>query len=125
MIDLAELSDAFTILSSSWSAWIFVIPGLLLGLFFGAMPGISITMAMAIFLPMTLYMDFLPAIIFLTSIYTGAGFGGSVPAILMNIPGTSSAVATTFDGYPMSRQGRHNEALGIALASSVIGTLVS
>ncbi|MCL1629983.1 MULTISPECIES: tripartite tricarboxylate transporter permease [Roseinatronobacter] len=125
MIDLAELSDAFTILSSSWSAWIFVIPGLLLGLFFGSMPGISITMAMAIFLPMTLYMDFLPAIIFLTSIYTGAGFGGSVPAILMNIPGTSSAVATTFDGYPMSRQGRHNEALGIALASSVIGTLVS
>jgi len=125
MIDLTALNDALGLLTSSWSAWIFVVPGLLIGLFFGAMPGISITMAMAIFLPMTLYMDFLPAIIFLTSIYTGAGFGGSVPAVLMNIPGTSSAVATTFDGYPMSRQGRHNEALGIALSSSVIGTLTS
>jgi putative tricarboxylic transport membrane protein len=89
------------------------------------MPGISITMAMALFLPMTMYMDFLPAIIFLTAIYTGAGFGGSVPAVLMNIPGTSSAVATTFDGYPMARAGQHNQALGVALSSSVFGTLTS
>jgi len=125
MIDLNAVNDAFGILSSSWSAWIYLIPGLLIGLVFGAMPGISITMAMAIFLPATLYMDLLPAIVFLTSIYTGAGFGGSVPAVLMNIPGTSSAVATTFDGYPMARAGKHNEALGVALASSVIGTLSS
>ncbi|HMA16453.1 MAG TPA: tripartite tricarboxylate transporter permease [Kiloniellaceae bacterium] len=112
-------------MSSSYQAWIWVIPGLVAGLVFGAMPGISITMAMAIFLPMTLYMDFLPAIIFLTSIYTGAGFGGAVPAVLMNIPGTSSAVATTFDGYPMSRKGLHNEALGLGLGASVIGCLGS
>jgi len=125
MLDLNAIGDAFSILSSSYIAWVYLIPGLLIGLFFGAMPGISITMAMAIFLPLTLYMDFLPAIIFLTSIYTGAGFGGSVPAVLMNIPGTSSAVATTFDGYPMARQGRHNQALGVALAASVVGTLSS
>jgi putative tricarboxylic transport membrane protein len=125
MIELANVQGALELLTSSLSAWVWLIPGLLIGLVFGAMPGISITMAMAIFLPMTLYMDFLPAIIFLTSIYTAAGFGGSVPAVLMNIPGTSSAVATTFDGYPMSRQGRHNEALGVALAASVFGTLVS
>lgn len=125
MFDTAALADAFNLLTSSWSAWLFVIPGLLIGLVFGAMPGISITMAMAIFLPVTLYMDLLPAIIFLTSIYTGAGFGGSVPAVLMNIPGTSSAVATTFDGYPMARGGKHNQALGVALASSVVGTLSS
>jgi len=125
MLDLVALQGAFAILTSSTSAWLFVIPGLLIGLFFGAMPGISITMAMAIFLPMTLYMDFLPAIIFLTSIYTGAGFGGSVPAVLMNIPGTSSAVATTFDGYPMARAGKHNEALGLALSASVLGCLAS
>jgi putative tricarboxylic transport membrane protein len=125
MLDLTALQGAVTLLTSDWSAWIWLLPGLMIGLFFGAMPGISITMAMAIFLPMTMYMDFLPAIIFLTAIYTGAGFGGSVPAVLMNIPGTSSAVATTFDGYPMARSGRHNEALGVALASSVIGTLTS
>ena len=125
MIDFGALDAAFALLSSSWTAWVFVLPGLIIGLFFGAMPGISITMAMAIFLPMTLYMDFLPAIIFLTAIYTGAGFGGSVPAVLMNIPGTSSALATTFDGYPMARQGRHNGALGLALTASVLGCLAS
>jgi putative tricarboxylic transport membrane protein len=125
MIDLDAASRALALLGSSPEAWIWVIPGLIVGLVFGAMPGISITMAMAIFLPMTLYMEFLPAIIFLTSIYTGAGFGGSVPAILMNIPGTSSALSTTFDGYPMARAGRHNEALGLALASSVLGAMAS
>ncbi len=125
MIQTVDISQAFALLTSSPEAWLFLIPGLAIGLFFGAMPGISVTMAMAIFLPMTMYMDFLPAIIFLTAIYTAAGFGGSVPAVLMNIPGTSSAVATTFDGYPMARAGRHNEALGVALAASVIGTLVA
>ena len=125
MLDLPSIGSALSILTSSLTAWIYLIPGLLIGLFFGAMPGVSITMAMAIFLPLTLYMDFLPAIIFLTAIYTGAGFGGSVPAVLLNIPGTSSAVATTFDGYPMARRGLHNQALGVALASSVIGTLTS
>jgi putative tricarboxylic transport membrane protein len=125
MIDFVAVQSAFSILASAESAWLLLIPGLIIGLVFGAMPGISITMAMALFLPITLYMDFLPAIIFLTAIYTGAGFGGSVPAVLMNIPGTSSAVATTFDGYPMARQGRHNEALGVALAASVTGTMLA
>lgn len=125
MIDFENVQGAVSLLTSSAQAWIWLVPGLIIGLFFGSMPGISITMAMAIFLPMTLYMDFLPAIIFLTAIYTAAGFGGSVPAVLMNIPGTTSAVATTFDGYPMARSGRHNEALGTALAASVFGTLVS
>ena len=123
MLDSSAVAAAIELLTSSAGAWLYLLPGLIIGLVFGSMPGISITMAMAIFLPLTLYMDLLPAIIFLTAIYTGAGFGGSVPAVLMNIPGTSSAVATTFDGYPMARAGRHNEALGVALASSVFGTL--
>ena len=125
MIDLAAAASAVSMLAGSLDAWIWVVPGLLIGLVFGAMPGISVSMAMALVLPATLYMEFLPAIIFLTSVYTGAGFGGSVPAVLMNIPGTSSAVATTFDGYPMARQGRHNEALGLALVASCLGVLGS
>ena len=125
MIELNSVSGAFTLLSSDINAWLYLLPGLAIGLVFGAMPGISITMAMAFALPATLYMEFLPAIVFLTAIYTGAGFGGSVPAVLMGIPGTSSAVATTFDGYPMARKGQHSEALGIALASSVVGCLAS
>ena len=125
MIDTVALGGAVAMLAGSLHAWIWVVPGLLIGLVFGALPGISVSMAMALVLPATLYMEFLPAIIFLTSVYTGAGFGGSVPAVLMNIPGTSAAVATTFDGYPMARQGRHNEALGAALFASCIGVLIS
>ncbi len=78
-------------------------------------------MAMAIFLPITLHMDFVMSMLFLTAIFTGGSFGGGVTAILMNIPGTSSALATAFDGYPMARQGKHNEALGLALGSSTFG----
>jgi putative tricarboxylic transport membrane protein len=62
--------------------------------------------------------------LFLTAIFTGGGFGGSIPAILMNIPGTSSAIATAFDGYPMSRKGEHNAALGIALGASCVGVII-
>ncbi|MCG8446445.1 MAG: tripartite tricarboxylate transporter permease, partial [Hyphomicrobiales bacterium] len=123
MVDLSALSDAFALLASDPMAWLVVIPGLFIGLIFGAIPGLSISIAMAVFLPATLYMDFLPAILFLTAIFTGGGFGAAVPAILMNIPGTSSAVATTFDGYPMSKAGQHGTALGTGLAASAIGTL--
>src|SRR3546814_16556532 len=123
MLDIPAMGSAVEILTSSYQAWIWVIPGLIAGLVFGAMPGISITMAMAIFLPATLYMDFLPAIIFLTSIYTGAGFGGAVPAVLMNLPGTSSAVATTFAGYPLARTGRNHKAPGAGPGAPVLGGL--
>lgn len=123
MIDLSALADAVSLLSSSWGPWLVVVPGLIIGLVFGCIPGLQTSMAMAIFLPATLSMDFLTAMLFLTSVFTGGQFGGGVSAILMNIPGTSSAVATTFDGFPMARQGRHNEALGVALMSSTIGTV--
>lgn len=123
MIDLTAFTSALGLLSSDPMAWLVVIPGLFIGLIFGAIPGLSISIAMAVFLPATLYMDFLPAILFLTAIFTGGGFGGAVPAILMNIPGTSSAVATAFDGYPMARSGLHGEALGTGLLASALGTL--
>lgn len=124
MIDFVAVEQGLGLLFTSFSPWMVVIPGIILGLIFGATPGLQISMAMAIFLPMTLYMDFVQAMLFLTAIFTGGSFGSGIPAILMNIPGTSSAIATAFDGYPMARQGRHNQALGIALASSVLGTLM-
>ncbi|WP_252106350.1 MULTISPECIES: tripartite tricarboxylate transporter permease [unclassified Halomonas] len=124
MIDFAAVEQSLALLFSSFSPWMVVIPGIVLGLIFGATPGLQISMAMAIFLPMTMYMDFIQAMLFLTAIFTGGSFGSGIPAILMNIPGTSSAIATAFDGYPMARNGQHNEALGVALASSVIGVLM-
>ncbi|WP_372623926.1 tripartite tricarboxylate transporter permease [Falsiroseomonas sp.] len=122
MIDTAAAASALGILFGSWEPWLVVIPGLIIGLVFGAVPGLQGSMAMAICLPLTLYMDFLPAMLFLTAIFTGAGFGCAVPAVLINIPGTSAAVATCFDGYPMARKGLHSEALGYALGASVAGT---
>lgn len=124
MIDPASFQGALDILSTNPLAWLVVPPGIVIGLVFGAVPGLSISIAMAVFLPATLYMDFLPAILFLTAIFTGGGFGGAIPAILMNIPGTSAAVATAMDGYPMSQQGRHGEALGAGLTASVAGTFI-
>ncbi|MBT5169888.1 MAG: tripartite tricarboxylate transporter permease [Opitutales bacterium] len=124
MIDWPAVQEGLSQLFSSPSHWLIIIPGILIGLLFGAVPGLQISMAMAIFLPATLYMNFMQAMLFLTSIFTGGSFGGSIPAILMNIPGTSSSIATSFDGYPMSRKGQHNTALGIALGSSCIGVLI-
>lgn len=121
MIDFQAVSQALDLLFHSLEPWIVVPPGLIIGLVFAAIPGLQTSTAMAVFLPGTLYMGFLEAMLFLTSIFTGAMFGGSISAILMNIPGTSSCVATTFDGYPMARKGEHNEALGIALSSSCTG----
>ncbi len=124
MIDFSAFNAGIELLFSDYSVWLVVLPGILIGLIFGAIPGLQISMAMAIFLPITLYMSFTQAMLFLTAIFTGGSFGGSIPAILMNIPGTSSAIATTFDGYPMSRKGQHNLALGYALGSSCIGVLI-
>jgi putative tricarboxylic transport membrane protein len=118
MLDGAALWAAIHILGSQAGSWIWIIPGLVTGLVFSAIPGVSISMAMAIVLPLSLYMDFFPSIVFLTSVYTGGVFGGSVPAILMNIPGSPSSYATSFDGYQMTLKGQHNEALGYALFAS-------
>jgi putative tricarboxylic transport membrane protein len=123
MVDGNALQGALALLASDVNIWLFIIPGLMIGLVAGAIAGVSNSMAMAICLPLTLYMDFMPAVMFLTAIFTGSGFGGAVTSILMGIPGTTSAVATTFDGYPMARKGQHNEALGVALLSSVVAVL--
>ena len=122
MIDVSAIVDAFSMLFAMPMAWVVVPLGLLIGLVFGAIPGLSVPIAMAVFLPMTLYMEFTEAILFLTAIFTGGGFGGSIPAILLNVPGTSAAIATCFDGHPMARKGQHNRALGLALAASTLGT---
>jgi len=82
-------------------------------------------MAIALCLPFLPYMDFLSALIFMTAMYTGSLFGVAIPAILLNIPGSPAAVATTFDGFPMTQAGRHDEALGYALAASIIGQVVA
>lgn len=121
MIDWQALLSAIHILEGSYSAWILTIPGLALGMIGGAIPGVNSALILAIVLPATLWMNLLSALIFMTAIYTGSAFGVAIPAILMGVPGSPAAVATAFDGYPMTQRGEHNLALGLALAASTLG----
>lgn len=125
MIDFAALAAAVHLLGGSWQPWLVVLPGLMIGLAVHAVPGLTTSMALAICLPLIPYMDFLQALIFMTAMYAGALFGVAIPAILLNVPGSAAAVGTTFDGFPMAQAGRHNEALGLALAASCVGQAVA
>jgi putative tricarboxylic transport membrane protein len=97
--------------------------GVVWGIFGGALPGISPSIAMALLLPFTYGMEPVSAVVLLASVYVGAEYGGSIPAILIRTPGTNSAAATTLDGYEMHRQGKSGLALGISLACGTIGGL--
>ncbi|AZH25330.1 tripartite tricarboxylate transporter permease [Haloplanus aerogenes] len=107
----------------SWPTVGLMLLGLLLGIFFGSLPGIGSSLGMAIILPLTLPLEGISAIILLVSIYSGAMYGGSIAAILINVPGTAAAAATTFDGYPMSKQGMAKNALAMSAVASSIGGL--
>lgn len=91
------------------------------GAIIGALPGFSSVMAISLLLPVVYPLEPLMGLIVLGSIYMGAMYGDANAAILLNIPGTASALPTTFDGFPMTRQGRAREALLAALAGSVFG----
>lgn len=120
--------DAFieavsTITQPEMLLWIVV--GFLFGVIVGAIPGIGTAVGMALVLPLTILVDGVTSIILLTCIYMGGMYGGSISAILLNVPGTAGSAATTFDGYPMSRQGRAITALAISASSSAFGGLIS
>ncbi|MFS0635378.1 tripartite tricarboxylate transporter permease [Mesobacillus foraminis] len=101
-----------------------VLIGSLLGTMVGVLPGLGPTSAIAILLPLTAVLEPTQGIIMLAGIYYGAMYGGSTTAILMNIPGESSSVPTTLDGYPLARQGRGGAALGIAAIGSFIAGII-
>jgi putative tricarboxylic transport membrane protein len=101
-----------------------IIGGCALGLFIGAMPGLGSVNGVAILLPLTFLVPPAGAIIFLAAIYYGAMYGGAISSIMLGIPGASTAVATTFDGRPMAKQGLADKALtGAAVASFVGGSI--
>ena len=117
------MQTALSALASGWT-----IPaafaGVVWGIFGGALPGISPSIAMALLLPFTYGMEPISAIVLLASVYVGAEYGGSIPAILIRTPGTNSAMATVLDGFEMHRQGKGGEALGISLISGLVGGLL-
>ncbi len=125
MFDADSVNGAFSILTSSWGPWLVIIPGLMAGMVGGAIPGLSGVMVLALLLPITIHMDLFTALMFMTAMFTGSGFGSSIPSILMGLPGSSSSVAAAFDGFPMTKKGRHNEALGLSLMASVTAMIGS
>ena len=99
--------------------------GTAIGIFVGAMPGLSATMAIALLLPLTFPLPAASGLSMLAALYMGAMYGGSIAAILLRVPGTPAAAATVLDGYPMARKGQAGKALGVSLVASFIGGLIS
>ena len=99
--------------------------GVSICIFMGAVPGLTAAMAIALLAPITFGLDPLTAVAFLIGIYKGGTFGGSISAILLNVPGSPEATATAFDGYPMSKSGRAKQALQMALLASVCGAILA
>jgi putative tricarboxylic transport membrane protein len=108
-----------------WQNLIAMAAGVFGGVTAGAIPGLSATMAVALMLPLTYGLNPLFALGLMAGLHNGAAYGGSIPAILLRIPGTPAAVATTFDGYPMAQSGRVAHALKVSVVSSAIGGVVS
>ncbi len=96
----------------------------LLGIFFGALPGLTATLGVALLTTVTYGMEIDTALIALLGIYVGAIYGGSYGSILVNIPGTPAAAATALDGYPLALKGQGGKALGLTTTASAIGTLI-
>lgn len=104
---------------------LFVLLGVIAGTIAGAIPGINGPMAIALCIPLSYYMSPVAAIGFLVGLNKGAFFGGSISGILINTPGTPEAAATTWDGFPLARQGKGKKALLMALYGSVSGDAFS
>ena len=116
--------SALTILVQPFNLMLLVV-SVMAGIIVGAIPGLTPAIAIGILIPFTFAFDSSQAFILLLGIYVGSMYGGSVPAILMNLPGTPSAAVTTLDGYPMTQKGEAGKALGISILSGTIGGIIS
>ena len=102
-----------------------MILGCIIGIIFGAIPGLSNVSAIALMLPLTFAMSSETGIIYLGAIFVGGVSGGMISSILLGVPGSNCNIATCLDGFPMTQKGKATRALGIAIISSFISTLIS
>jgi len=121
---LQSLLTGFATALQGWGLLVMV-AGVAWGIIGGAIPGISGAVAMALALPYTFGMDAATALVMLAGVWAGANYGGSIPAILMRMPGTPGSAAALMDGYELTRQGHASKALGISLVCGTIGGLIS
>ncbi len=120
MEEISALFNGFAVAMTPFNLLLMLI-GVTLGVIIGVLPGLGGANGIAILLPLTFTMPPTSAIIMLSCIYWGALFGGAITSVLFNIPGEPWSVATTFDGYPMARNGKAGEALTAAFTSSFVG----
>lgn len=109
----------------SLSLWWVIIPAIIVGIIMGAIPGFAAHNTIIILLPLTLAVPVEVALTFMVALYCASHLGGGIPAILMNIPGTGGAAATTIDGHEMAKQGKAQQALVLAFAASTFGGLIT
>ncbi len=102
---------------------LFTVAGVVMGLVISAMPGLTVSMAVVLLLPFTFYLESGPSLGLMLGVFVGGMAGGAISAILINIPGNPASVITNVDGYPMTKKGRADLALGIAFLSSILGGL--
>ncbi|MET3600816.1 tripartite tricarboxylate transporter permease [Martelella mangrovi] len=121
MLDYSMLFQGVANLATDPIALLFAAFGVALGIFIGAMPGLTATMGVAILLPFTFGMDPVSGLLMISGVFFGGVYGGSVTAILLKIPGTPAAAATAMDGYELTKKGQASIALGTATMSSFLG----
>jgi putative tricarboxylic transport membrane protein len=114
-----------TLFLNSLSLWWVIIPAVIVGIIMGAIPGFAAHNTIIMLLPLTLAFDVEVALTFMVALYCASHLGGGIPAILLNIPGTGGAAATTLDGYQMAKQGKAAKALALSFVASVLGGLVT
>jgi putative tricarboxylic transport membrane protein len=118
------LIEGFGILLNDPFSLVWIVFGVFVGIIFGAIPGLTATMAIAVFLPITFSLNMSQAFALLMALYIGGISGGLISAILLNMPGTPASIATCFDGAPMAQRGEAGKALGISIIYSFFGTVV-
>jgi putative tricarboxylic transport membrane protein len=123
MYDLSALALGFQGLFQPYILGLLLL-GFLLGFVVGAIPGFNDANLMAIMLPFTLFLDVTGALVAMAALYASAQAAGSIPAILLNIPGTPGNSASSLEGYAMARQGRAGFALGVSFAASTVGGIL-
>ena len=121
---IENLLQGLAAMANVWSIGAALL-GLVSGIVIGALPGLTATMTVAVLSPFTFFMAPLIGLPFLLGVYKGAIYSGSIPAILINTPGTAAAAATTLDGHVLAREGKARKALLVSLYSSVVGDMLA
>ena len=108
-----------------WDVMLALLVGSIGGVMIGAVPGVGPAVAIAILLPATFSMDPIVGLTLLLGVYGSSMYGGAIPAILINTPGTAVNALTTYDGYPMTLRGEGRKAISIAYTASFVGAIIS